>query len=227
MARRKKTPAVWPWWLGLALVVVGGVGAFFGSLLKAMVSRQREYLADAWPCNSPATPAGIANALRRLGGVGSSNKHKNAAESSHVLRPRGIQFALPPTRQSISVWKPSTRAGSGPAGSCLPNLRSNWSRGVQSVPTFGAAGFAGHAAVAAAQATTGRVQDAVGDSADDLLGLWPVRCHLALRTKIRLTSRSEPLRPTVARRRRSITFASPMSRLQVDDRLPFLSTPCR
>ncbi|MEC8855067.1 MAG: M48 family metalloprotease, partial [Planctomycetota bacterium] len=32
---------------GLALVVVGGVGAFFGSLLKAMVSRQREYLADA------------------------------------------------------------------------------------------------------------------------------------------------------------------------------------
>ena len=38
------------------------------------------------------------------------------------------------------------------------------------MPTSGAAGFVGHAAVAAAQATTGRVQDAVGDSADDLLG---------------------------------------------------------
>ena len=40
---------------GLALVVVGGVGAFFGSLLKAMVSRQREYLADASAVQYTAT----------------------------------------------------------------------------------------------------------------------------------------------------------------------------
>ncbi|MSR33469.1 MAG: hypothetical protein EXS12_01480 [Phycisphaerales bacterium] len=55
--------------VGLGLLVVGGVGAFFGRLLQAAVSRQREFLADASAVQYSRNPAGIASALRRIGGI--------------------------------------------------------------------------------------------------------------------------------------------------------------
>ena len=42
--------------VGLGAVVIGYIGLFFGRLIKAAVSRQREYLADASACSSPAIP---------------------------------------------------------------------------------------------------------------------------------------------------------------------------
>ena len=178
---------------GLALVVVGGVGAFFGSLLKAMVSRQREYLADASAVQYTRNPAGIANALRRLGGVGSSVKHKNAAESSHMFFGRGVSslFAThPPIDKRVEAIDPGGQWTSGKLPP-EPEIQLE-SRGVQSVPNSSAAGFVGHAAVAAAQATTERVQDAVGDAADDLLGaVASVFAILALEDEDPRTFRSE------------------------------------
>ncbi|GDY04040.1 Zn-dependent protease [Phycisphaerae bacterium] len=55
--------------IGLGLLVVGGVGAFFGRLLQAAVSRQREFLADASAVQYSRNPAGIASALRKIGGL--------------------------------------------------------------------------------------------------------------------------------------------------------------
>ena len=55
--------------VGLGLLVVGGIGAFFGRLLQAAVSRQREFLADASAVQYSRNPAGIACALRRIGGL--------------------------------------------------------------------------------------------------------------------------------------------------------------
>ena len=211
---------------GLALVVVGGVGAFFGSLLKAMVSRQREYLADASAVQYTRNPAGIANALRRLGGVGSSVKHKNAAESSHMFFGRGVSslFAThPPIDKRVEAIDPGGQWTSGKLPP-EPEIQLE-SRGVQSVPTSGAAGFVGHAAVAAAQATTGRVQDAVGDSADDLLGaVASVFAILALEDE---DPPDVPLRALADRGLQHVAEEASrllprMSRLQVDDRLPFL-----
>lgn len=52
--------------LGLALMVIGYLGLFFGRLIKAAISRQRELLADASSVQFTRNPAGIANALIKI-----------------------------------------------------------------------------------------------------------------------------------------------------------------
>ena len=213
---------------GLALVVVGGLGAFFGSLLKAMVSRQREYLADASAVQYTRNPSGIANALRRLGDLGSEVKHKNAAESSHMFFGRGVSslFAThPPIQKRVNAIDPG---GQWTSGKLPPEpdiqLESRRKQPASSAAP-GAAGFVGHAAVAAAQATTSRVQDAVGDAADDLLGaVASVFAILALEDQdppeISLKTLADRGLGQVAEE--SSRLLPRMSRLQVQDRLPFL-----
>lgn len=51
----------------LILMVAGAFTWLFGSLLKAAVSREREYLADACAVQFTRNPDGIANALRKIG----------------------------------------------------------------------------------------------------------------------------------------------------------------
>jgi heat shock protein HtpX len=52
--------------VALILLVAGSITWFFGSMLQAMVSRQREYLADASAVQYTRNPHGIANALRKI-----------------------------------------------------------------------------------------------------------------------------------------------------------------
>ena len=54
--------------LGVTLAIIGYVGVFFGRLIKAAVSRQREFLADASAVNYTRNPDGIAGALKKIGG---------------------------------------------------------------------------------------------------------------------------------------------------------------
>jgi len=54
--------------LGIGLLVIGYAGTFFGNLIKAAVSRQREYLADASAVQFTRNPDSIAGALKRIGG---------------------------------------------------------------------------------------------------------------------------------------------------------------
>lgn len=49
--------------VGLALMLIGYVGLFFGRLIKAAISRQREFLADASSVQFTRNPEGIASAL--------------------------------------------------------------------------------------------------------------------------------------------------------------------
>ncbi len=51
---------------GLGLMLVGYIGLFFGRLIKASVSRQREYLADASAVQFTRNPQGLASALYRI-----------------------------------------------------------------------------------------------------------------------------------------------------------------
>jgi Zn-dependent protease with chaperone function len=76
----------WPM-LGLALYILGYVGVFFGNLIKAAVSRQREYLADASAVQFTRNPDGIAGALKKIGALseGSKVKAPAAAEASHLF----------------------------------------------------------------------------------------------------------------------------------------------
>lgn len=78
--------------LGVGLIVIGFAGTFFGGLIKAAVSRQREYLADASAVQFTRNPAGIAGALKRIGGLkaGGILNNPGAAEFSHAFLAEGV-----------------------------------------------------------------------------------------------------------------------------------------
>jgi Zn-dependent protease with chaperone function len=54
---------------GLFLALCGAIGTFFGRLIQASVSRQREFLADASAVQYTRNPSGIGGALRKIGGM--------------------------------------------------------------------------------------------------------------------------------------------------------------
>jgi len=70
---------------GFALLVIGYIGHLFGKLVQAAVSRQREFLADSAAVQFTRNPAGIAGALKKLGGlsVGGRMDVSTAGEISH------------------------------------------------------------------------------------------------------------------------------------------------
>lgn len=78
--------------IGLGLMIIGYAGTFFGSLIKAAVSRQREFLADASAVKYTRNPDGIGGALKKLGGYvgGSQMDIANASEFSHMFFGEGI-----------------------------------------------------------------------------------------------------------------------------------------
>lgn len=100
---------------GLALVGIGYGGTFFGNIIKAAVSRQREFLADASAVQFTRNPLGISGALKKIGGAsqGSIMSHGNTAEFSHMLFGQGVhsQFTAlmsthPPLTERIRRIEP-------------------------------------------------------------------------------------------------------------------------
>ncbi len=73
--------------VGLVLLVVGAIGAFFGRLIQSAVSRQREFLADASAVQFTRNPDGIAGALKKIGGLsyGSRLSTDYADEAGHLF----------------------------------------------------------------------------------------------------------------------------------------------
>jgi len=91
-SRSKNNPAPLFLAVGLVMVVLGLVGTLVGNIIKAAVSRQREYLADASAVQFTRNPEGIAGALKRIGAavLGSRLQHQNAAEMSHMYFGQGV-----------------------------------------------------------------------------------------------------------------------------------------
>lgn len=77
---------------GVVLYVLGYVGTFFGQLIKASVSRQREYLADASAVQFTRDPSTIAGALKKIGSnpLGALLSAPRAAEFSHLYFGDGV-----------------------------------------------------------------------------------------------------------------------------------------
>src|SRR5215475_14193511 len=73
--------------VGLGVFVLGLVGAFFGRLIMAAVSRQREYLADASAVQFTRNPDSIGGALKKIGGLAEGSRIDNpqAAEAAHMF----------------------------------------------------------------------------------------------------------------------------------------------
>lgn len=90
--------------LAVGLIVIGFAGTFFGGLIKAAVSRQREYLADASAVQFTRNPEGIAGALKRIGGLesGSLVENPGAPEMSHAFFAKGVSGFM----QTLSATHP-------------------------------------------------------------------------------------------------------------------------
>ena len=116
--------------IGIGLIVIGYGGTFFGNLIKAAVSRQREYLADASAVQFTRDPSGIADALKKIGGysAGSYIENEAAEEASHMFFgasahkfASSLMATHPPLEQRILAIEPNwdgkfpINTGSAPA----------------------------------------------------------------------------------------------------------------
>jgi Zn-dependent protease with chaperone function len=102
--------------LGLALILIGGVGVIFGRLIQAAVSRQREFLADASAVQFTRNPSGLSGALQKIGrhSFGSKLESEHAPDLCHMFFGNGLRSPLfglmathPPIPDRIRAIEPS------------------------------------------------------------------------------------------------------------------------
>jgi Zn-dependent protease with chaperone function len=117
--RSKGAPAILI--IGLGLTVLGAIGVFFARTIKASVSRQREYLADASAVQFTRQTEGLANALKKIGGfdAGSHLRAADPEEVSHMLfgtgsRLSGMFATHPPLTERIQALDPHFKASDYP-----------------------------------------------------------------------------------------------------------------
>jgi len=117
---------------GLALLAVGYVGVIFARLIKASISRQREYLADASAVQFTRQTEGIAGALKKIGALaeGSRLASADAEEVSHMLFGDGMGHAAafathPPLAERIRRLDPAFRSEE------LAGIAAAWSQPVR------------------------------------------------------------------------------------------------
>ena len=102
--------------IGLALLIIGYVGYFFGRMIQAAVSRQREFLADASAVQFTRNPGGITGALKKIGGyaLGGTMVNNHAGEIGHFFIAQafrsnfgGLWATHPPLDERIRAVDPS------------------------------------------------------------------------------------------------------------------------
>ena len=113
--------------VAVGFVIVGYVGLFFGRLIKAGVSRQRETLADASAVQFTRQTRGLAGALKKIAGLpqGSKLGNADAEEVSHMLFGQGLKLSSlmathPPLLERIRALEPSFKAD------MLADLEAKW-----------------------------------------------------------------------------------------------------
>lgn len=140
--------------IGLALFIIGYIGLFFGSLIKAAISRQRELLADAASVQFTRNPDGIAGALWKIKqhAEGSLLKNNHSDDVSHFCFGEAVKFNLsslmathPPLDQRIKAINPGFigRVRSGQLETGQPSASPSATASQVSLPAA-AAGFAGN-----------------------------------------------------------------------------------
>jgi len=104
----------------LAVMMLGYIGVFFGRLLQAAVSRNRERLADASSVQFTRNPTGLSGALLKIAGTHSGSRLVTPAaeEVAHMLFAAGLPrlFAThPPIEERLKALDPSFRQENLPA----------------------------------------------------------------------------------------------------------------
>lgn len=150
--------------LALGLVVIGYLGSFFGNLIKAAVSRQREFLADASAVQFTRNPRGIAGALKVIGSHSSLSKiaSPNANENSHLFFGEAISrwasvFAThPPLATRIKRLEPHWN-GKFPTARTAQNLTGDSTQQKTAAEHSGKAATTGSTDSAAVSATSANI----------------------------------------------------------------------
>jgi Zn-dependent protease with chaperone function len=100
--------------IGIAMLIIGAVGVFFGRLIQAAISRQREFLADASSVQFTRNPAGLSGALQKVGGYGSKMQSPNAPDAGHLFFGNALSTAFlgamathPPLEDRIHAIDPT------------------------------------------------------------------------------------------------------------------------
>jgi Zn-dependent protease with chaperone function len=110
--------------IAIALLVLGFVGQFFAGLIKAAVSRQREWLADASSVQFTRQTTGLAGALKKIAGLPAGSQLADThseRQISHMLFGEGrrsissLYATHPPLPERIAALDPSFRADQVPA----------------------------------------------------------------------------------------------------------------
>ncbi|MBS8240768.1 peptidase M48 [Marinobacter lipolyticus] len=104
--------------IGLALWIIGYIGVFFGRLIQAAVSRQRETLADASSVQFTRNPEGIAGALYKIGLKGGYlDTTSHASDMNHMcfgesarMRLSSLLASHPPVDERINAIAPGMLA---------------------------------------------------------------------------------------------------------------------
>lgn len=166
--------------LGVAMIIIGYIGVFFANLIKSAVSRQREFLADASAVQYTRNPAGLAGALKRIGGFAQGAKISNvhASEASHLFFGEALGNSLfgffathPPLQERIRRLDPSSN---------LQTAARTTATSSSSAAAAGAVGFAAAAGgtglgvgmvdLAAAKSLLAQVPDLLRDASRDPVG---------------------------------------------------------
>lgn len=162
---------------GLALAAIGAIGTFFGRLMQAAISRQREFLADATAVQYTRNPAGIAGALRKIARLHDPTLAiPQASQFNHFFFTEGVRTWLashPPLSERIKRIEMM-------AGGVLPEAPSRPSppatragRGASSVPSPTVPAGAAAAGIAQAFAGIGSIDRRRIDAAHDALERTP------------------------------------------------------
>jgi len=138
---------------GVAVLAIGYLGVFFGRLIKAGISRQREYLADASAVQFTRQTLGIGGALKKIGGLAEGSKlaSSETEEVAHMLFGDGVGYSAlfathPPLIKRIRLLDPHFRPEE------FEDIARAWSQPVQAGDAEGAeisiSGFAPAVALA-------------------------------------------------------------------------------
>ena len=168
----------WQVFLGIALLVVGSIGLFFGRLIKAGVSRQREYLADASAVQFTRQSQGIAGALKKIAGLaeGSKLETPEREEAAHMFFGDGIGYSAlfathPPLHKRILAIDPKFDPQE------LVAIAKAWSAPVEASDVEGAevsiSGFAPAGATAGTRAAAVAASAGTLPRADAAIALTP------------------------------------------------------
>jgi len=102
--------------VGVSMMIIGYIGYFFGRMIQAAVSRQREFLADASAVQFTRNPLGIGGALKKIGGyaLGGTMVNNHAGEIGHFFIAQafksnfgGLWATHPPLDERIRAVDPT------------------------------------------------------------------------------------------------------------------------